>query len=387
MRGMMRFISVPRASVLAGAILAASLTAACSSSTPPPADPASAVPTFGANDLPPGTKVLVARQGQWLPAAIVQPLAEGRFLVHYDNTGNEWNEVVGPDRIKSTGGGAAANDYKPGDKVLVTFQGRLMLADVVMQAGADAWRVHYDGWGPEASEQVGPDRIRRPFTGPSGHAIGEAVMVEVNGQTVAGKVIAASAADRWLVRFESFGPQYDQEVGVDRIRAATPAVVAPPVAAPPPPPAAEPPPPPPAKDAKAEKGKGDKDKGEKGKKAAAGDPAPAPQSGPPAAGEAVLVNVRGAWFPATVGAAAGGGFKVKFGAGGEEEIPADRVLREPASLKGLRYQVGQQVLVHYKGVFVAGKVIKQEGKDYKVRFEGTGPEEDEVVQIKRLRPR
>jgi len=84
---------------------------------------------------------------------------------------------------------------------------------------------------------------------------------------------------------------------------------------------------------------------------------------------------------------AAGAFKVKF-ATGEEEVPGDKLLREPASLKGLHYQVGQLVLVHYKGVYVAAKVLKQEGKsDYKVRFEGTGPEEDEVVQVKRLRPR
>ncbi|MFT3764232.1 MAG: hypothetical protein QM820_01730 [Minicystis sp.] len=386
---MTRILPLPRAGVLAGAIFVASFTAACSSSTPTPAaDPSSAVPTFGANDMPPGTKVLVARQGNWLPASIVQPLGEGRFLVHYDNSGNEWNEVVGPDRIKAAGGGAAgaAHDYKPGDKVLVTYQGRTMLADVVMAAGADAWRVHYDGWGPEAAEQVGPDRIRRPFTGPSGHAVGEAVTVEVNGQQVAGKIIALTAADKWLVRFEAFGPQYDQEVGVDRLRAAAPAVATPPPAPPPAPPAAEPAPAPKV-DAKADKDKGKEKDKPKEKKGNAPEAAPAAPSGPPATGETVLVSIRGAWFPATVSAAQNGGFKVKFGGGSEEEIPADRLLREPTSLKGLRYQVGQPVLVHYKGVFVAGKITKQEGKDYKVRFEGMGPEEDEVVQVKRLRPR
>jgi hypothetical protein len=379
---MMRIQPLPRVAIVAGAILAAALTTACSPSTQAPAaDPSNAVPSFGANDMPPGTKVMVARQGQWLPATIVQPLAEGRFLIHYDNTADTWNEVVGPDRIK--GAGAAARDYKPGDKVLVTYQGRTLLADVVMQVGADSWRVHYDGWGPEAAENVGPDRIRRPFTATSAHAVGEALTVDVNGQPMPGKVIAATAPDKWLVRFDGYDARYDQEVGADRIRVAPPAP-------PPPPPAAEPPAPPPPeppKDAKADKGKGkDKDK-PKEKKGHAPEASPAAPSGPPAAGEAVLVSIRGAWFPATFSAAgANGALKVKFGTV-EEEVPADRVLREPASLKGLRYQVGQPVLVGYKGVFVPGKVVKIEGKDYKVRFEGTGPEEDEVVQVKRLRPR
>jgi len=376
---MIRIHSLPRAAVTAGAILVAALTAACSPATEaqPPADPSNAVPTFGANDMPPGTKVMVARQGQWLPAAIVQPLAEGRFLVHYDNTGNEWNEVVGPDRIKSNGPAGAARDYRPGEKVLVTYQGKTLLADVVTQTGADQWRVHYDGWGPEAAETVGPDRIKRPFAGASGHAVGEAVMVDVNGQVLPAKVVALSAADKWIVRFDAYGPQYDQEVGPDRIKPPAPA------AAPPPPaPPVEPPPVDKADDKADKKGK-HKDK----PKAPPVDAAPAPQSGPPAAGEAVLVKLHGAWFPATVSAAAAGGFKVKLGGGAEEELPADHVLREPASLKGLRYQVGQLVVVHYKGVYVPAKVLKAEGRDYKVRFEGTGPEEDEVVQVKRLRPR
>lgn len=360
--------------MLAGAILAASLNVACASSTAtPPADP-SAVPSFGANDMPPGTKVLVARQGQWLPAAVVQPLQEGRFLVHYDNTGNEWNEVVGPDRIKPVGGPAGnARDFKPGDKVLVTYQSKTLLADVVSQAGPEAWRVHYDGWGPEAVETVGPDRIRRPFEGASGHAVGEAVVVDVNGQPLPAKIIALSAADRWVVRFDAYGAQYDQEVGVDRIRAAPPAV------APPPPPAPPPVAPPPAPTV---------DKGKDKPKPKAPDSVPTVPSGPPAAGEAVLVNVHGAWFPATVTALAGGKIKLKIGAA-EEEWPADHVLREPASTKGLPpYKVGQLVVVAYKGVFVPAKVLRKESRTtYKVRFDGTGPAEDEVVASRRLRPR
>jgi hypothetical protein len=368
---------------LAGTVLAAALTVACSPSTSTPAaDPSGAVPTFGAGDLPPGSRVQVARQGQWLPATIVQPLAEGRFLIHYDNTGNEWNEVVGPDRLRtgSPGGPNAgpASDYKPGDKVLVTYQGRLLLADVVLQGGADQWRVHYDGWGPEATEVVGPDRMRRPFAGVSGHVAGDALVVDVNGSPLPAKVIAASAADRWVVRFDGFGPQYDQEVGPDRIR------TAPPVVAPPPAPPAPPPEPP-----KADKPKPEKPAVPDKPKPPAVEAAPAPAAGPPGTGDTVLVSLRGAWFPATVsGPGAGGAFKVKFAGGAEEEVPADRFLREPASLRGLHYQIGQLVLVGYKGVYVPAKVLKQEGKaDYKVRFEGTGPEEDEVVGARRLRPR
>ena len=379
--------------VAVAACLSALLSAGCSASPPAPAaDPGAAAPTFGGNDLPPGTHVQVARQGQWLPASIVQPQPEGRFLIHYDNAGNEWNEVVGLDRIKTAAGGPTAGatgparDYRPGEKVLVTYQNRLLLADVVLQVTADTWRVHYDGFGPEAAENVGVDRLRRPFTGASGHAVGESLVVEANGQTLPAKVLAVSAADHWIVRFDGFGPEYDQEVGVDRIRAGAP-VTTPPASAtattatPPPAPPAEP-----AAPLKPDKA-APPPKPEKAKPAA--EVGPVAQSGPPAASEAVLVNVHGAFFAATVtGPGANGAFKIKFASGGEDEVALDHIVREPASAKGLHYQPAQLVLVDFKGVWVPGKVLKQEGKtDYRVRFDGQGPEGDEVVTFKRVRPR
>jgi hypothetical protein len=125
------------------------------------------------------------------------------------------------------------------------------------------------------------------------------------------------------------------------------------------------------------------------------DGAPLPQTGPPAVGETVFVSRQDAWFPASVTAATAAGVKVKLASGGEEEVPADRVLREPATTKGLHYQPGQLVLVEYKGglvefigIWLPAKVLKLVGKDYKVRFEeGKGPEGDQIVLSKRLRPR
>jgi hypothetical protein len=364
--------------VWAGAALAAALAAGCVPSTPatsPTAPSTPTAPASGTADMAPGTHVQVVRQGQWYGATVVMAAGEGRFLVHYDGTGNEWNESVGPDRIKPLPAPAAVpvpgRDYGPGEKVLVTYQNRLLLAEVVSQVSADSFRVHYDGYGAEGAETVGPERMRRPFTGNTAHAPGDGVTVDVNGQSVPGKVLAASAADRWVVRFEAFGPQYDQEVGVDRIKVA-PAVVAPP--------------PPPVTAQKAvEKPEKPIEKPEK----PPAEVAPAPQAGPPAIDEKVLVGVRGAWFAATVtGLGATGRVKVKFASGGEEDVEIERVLREPAATKSLPYQPGQLVLVDYKGVFVPAKVLKPEGKgEYKVRFEGQGPDGDEVIQVRRLRPR
>lgn len=79
-------------------LLLGSLVLATACSSRPDSGPAS--PTFGPADTRVGTRVLVERQGQWLPAMIVQPLVEGRVLIHYENASDLWDEVVGPDRVK-----------------------------------------------------------------------------------------------------------------------------------------------------------------------------------------------------------------------------------------------------------------------------------------------
>src|SRR5262245_39034009 len=171
----------------AGLVLTAALAVACGSASPPPAEPTPAAPVFSPADLPPGTHVQVSRAGQWYPATIVQSVGPDKFMVSYDGYPPQYNEAVGSDRIKAPAAGGApgvARDYKVGEKVLVTSQNRTLLADVVQQTGADQWRVHFDGYGPEVADNVGPDRLKRPFAGTSAHTAGEQVFVEINGQVL-----------------------------------------------------------------------------------------------------------------------------------------------------------------------------------------------------------
>src|SRR6185437_14271855 len=88
--------------------------------------------------------------------------------------------------------------------------------------------------------------------------------------------------------------------------------------------------------------------------------APSVPAGPPAVGEQVLVSLHGAWFSAAVTAVGASTIKVKYASGGEEELPSDHVLREPTSTRGQHYQPGQLVLIDYKGVYVPGKVLRQD---------------------------
>ncbi len=367
-------------------VLTATFGAACTPSTTPAPTDASGTASFGPNDLAPGTHVTVNKNGQWLPATIAQPLGGDRFIVAYDGFGAQWNEAVGMDRIKA-GAAVAPTEYHPGDKVLVTTQGHVMFGDVLQQVSAGTWRVHYDGYGPEAVENVTSDRIQRPFLGVSAHTVGEAVMVEANGQTLPAKVLAATAQNRWMVRFDGFNPQYDQEVPTERIHTAPPVVVAAPVAvvAPPPvvaPPVVEVP-------AKPEKDKGKKAKPKPEPVAAPVVAAPA-AAAPLAVGEAVLVSQRNSWVPATITAAGAnaGSWKIKYEGGNEDEVAPDRVQRLGALAKGSRYAPNQPVMVEWHGVYVPGKALKEDGKGlYRIRFDGQGAESDEAVPVKRLHPR
>ena len=44
-------------------------------------------------------EVEVQWRGSWLPAVVLERRGE-RWLVHYDGFGNDWDEVVGSDRIR-----------------------------------------------------------------------------------------------------------------------------------------------------------------------------------------------------------------------------------------------------------------------------------------------
>jgi hypothetical protein len=388
---MIRHHLLARAASGAAFVLTATFGAACTPSTTPAPTDAAGAASFGPSDLAPGTHVLINRNNQWLPGTIAQPLGGDRFVVAYDGFGAEWNEAVGMDRLKASAAAPAAG-FQPGDKVLVKMQGRLVLGDVQQQVAATTWRVHYDGYGPEAVESVPADRLQRPFVGASAHPAGEAIVVDANGQALPAKVLAASSPSRWLVRFDGYTPQYDQEVPAERIHGAPPPVAAPPAAVIAPPPTAAAPvvAATPAKP-ETDKGKKEKEKGKKEKEKP--EPIAAPAAAAPAPlqiGDAVLVSQRGAWAQGAITApgSSAGQWKIKYDGGHEDEVSADRVQRLGALAKGGHYAAAQPVMIEWHGIFVPGKILKEDSKGfYRVRFEGQGPESDEVVPVKRLHPR
>lgn len=364
-----------RASLASIGLFLSLLLGACApaNTAPPPSVPP---PTTDSRrpDLSAGSPILVRRGALWIPARVVGSGGPDRVIVQYEGYGPEWNEPVSLDRIKPRPAASLARDYRIGDRVLVlAASNRLLVAEVVQQIAADRWRVHYDGYGPEVAEDVGPDRLRRPHEGPSPLALGQIVGVRAGADVLPAKVVAIVAPERWIVRFSGLGPESDQEIGPDR------------VAAPPPSSTSDP------------AGMGPErfiDPASSPAEALGSPPSPPSSAARPIApGDEVFVSHRGVYHIAiVVSVGTDGLIRVRYATAGsessEESVPPARVrpAPPPPSAKAAPFSPAQKVFVEWHGMFVPARVIRDVGRGtYRVRFDGLGPDADEVVPARRLR--
>ncbi len=125
-----------------------------------------------------GDHVYVEWEGADYPAVIIAATSPTKYKVHYDGYDSVWDEVVPRDRIKSLIEGnarhpeppakvrakalqaAQSNTYKTGDRVRVEWHGQLYMATVMSIVGQERYRIRYDGYGPEWDETVGLARIQ-----------------------------------------------------------------------------------------------------------------------------------------------------------------------------------------------------------------------------------
>jgi len=102
-------------------------------------------------------KVQVKWHENWWPATI-QEVAGAKYKIHYTGWGNEWDETVGPDRIRDP----LAIKYTKDQKVQVEWKGK-WYASTILEVGtgdkAGKYKIHYDGWGNEWDEWAGSERI------------------------------------------------------------------------------------------------------------------------------------------------------------------------------------------------------------------------------------
>ena len=123
----------------------------------------------------------------------------------------------------------AANDLVAGDAVEVRFQGVWWPAHVVAAVRGGRWEITYDGYDREWDQLVGPQRIR-PRRGSAGNIAqgatipslsdlrhGQAVLIEWGGQWYAGSVLNIGKAGVW-VRYEGYGHEWDEAVPLARLR-------------------------------------------------------------------------------------------------------------------------------------------------------------------------
>lgn len=106
-----------------------------------------------------GDKAQVLWKGNWYPATVLKTAGEQCFI-HYDGYGNSWDEWVGSARYRPVGPPQAhVANFSEGTPVSVLWKGSWYKATVVKTSG-NQWYIHYDGYGNNWDEWVGQDRIR-----------------------------------------------------------------------------------------------------------------------------------------------------------------------------------------------------------------------------------
>lgn len=125
-----------------------------------------------------GDHVLVEWEGKNYPAHIMEAPAPAKFKVRYDGYDAMWDEVVTSARIKGPVEGpivppeppakvrakaiqaARNNSYKIGDRVRVEWKGQMYPAIIDGVVGQERYRIRYEQYGHEWDEIVGLDRIQ-----------------------------------------------------------------------------------------------------------------------------------------------------------------------------------------------------------------------------------
>ena len=125
-----------------------------------------------------GDRVLVEWEGNVYPAVVMDAPSPSRFKVHYEGYDTLWDEVVPKARIRGLVQGPVApveppakvrakainaaqkNTYHLNDHVRVEWHGQLYAATITGIVGQEKYRVRYDGYGSEWDEIVGLSRIQ-----------------------------------------------------------------------------------------------------------------------------------------------------------------------------------------------------------------------------------
>lgn len=109
-----------------------------------------------------GDQALVNWKGKEYPAKVLKVNEDQtRCYIKYTGYGDEWNEWVGPDRLRIPGReiSVSTSRFKVGDSVDVKWKGSWYPASVLSVKNG-RYKIHYDGYGSNWDEWVSDDRIR-----------------------------------------------------------------------------------------------------------------------------------------------------------------------------------------------------------------------------------
>jgi hypothetical protein len=145
------------AALLLGSLLLAGLTAIGAERSAFALTPAAQAQVQPRTAFQVGEPLFVEWHGSWWPARVLSLVDADRAVIHYDGYGPEWDEVVASKRALRDGGRVAA--LGEGASVFIEWRGSWWPAKI-RAVKTQGWFIRYDGYGPEWDETVGPSRIK-----------------------------------------------------------------------------------------------------------------------------------------------------------------------------------------------------------------------------------
>jgi hypothetical protein len=154
-----------------------------------------------------GEALAVEWHGSLWPAHVIAPVPGGRVAIHYDGFGDEWDEIVGPSRIGAMSELAARGDAR----LFVAWGGSYWPAASLGRTSDGLTRIHYVGWGSQYDESVDAGRLLRPSS--EGR-----LFVEWQGSWWRASIVRGTADGRSLIHYDGWGPEYDETVDASRMK-------------------------------------------------------------------------------------------------------------------------------------------------------------------------
>ncbi|MDF1564334.1 MAG: caspase family protein [Deltaproteobacteria bacterium] len=163
---------------------------------------------------PVGAKLRVFWGGELWDAEV--RAVEGDFhRITYPGWDASWDEWILSDRI--AGLRPPPGEAAPGPALVEVEWGGSWWPALILEEKGKQLRIHYVGYDSSWDEWIPPERLRRVKAGKEPAAVGEPVQVEWRGQWWPASILDRTG-ERYLIRYDGYGTEWDEWVGEARIR-------------------------------------------------------------------------------------------------------------------------------------------------------------------------